>query len=92
MDFNSLSPGGRLIAERAVLFSRALEKAADDAPHRQGLACVEKVIVEEGWPLLRTALASVLSARREAQKRGAACGSASAQARRSSRRQSVVRS
>ena len=86
MDFAKLSDRERLIAEQAVETLRALDKAADDAPHGQGLACMEASIHDKGFGLLRTIMASTAGARPEAQKRGVASGVAPAEAMRSSRR------
>jgi hypothetical protein len=49
IDLARLSSRERRVAEQAVLSIRALDKAADEAPHGQGLACLEKVIVGEGF-------------------------------------------
>lgn len=87
MDLSRLSPRERLAAEQAVLTVRALDKAAKAAPHGKGLECLEKVITEEGFQHLRDMLASAVSAREEAQKRGPAFAAARAVAARSSRRQ-----
>lgn len=53
MDFSKLSDRERLIAEQAVQTLGALDKAADDAPHGRGLACMEACIEEKGFGLLR---------------------------------------
>jgi hypothetical protein len=92
IDLARLSSRERLVAEQAVLLVRALDKAADEAPHGQGLACLEKVIVDEGFSHLRTMLASAVSAREEAQKKGPAFEAANAVASRSSRRATAGRS
>jgi hypothetical protein len=92
MDFWQLSDRERLIAEQAVETLRALDQAADDAPHGQGLACMEACIHEKGFGLLRTIMTATASARTEAQKKGSACGPVPAAARRSSRPVSRVRS
>lgn len=86
IDLSRLSPRERLAAEQAILTVRALDKAADEAPHGQGLACLEKVIVDEGFQHLRDMLGSAVSAREEAQKKGPAFEAARAVAARSSRR------
>jgi hypothetical protein len=86
MDFSKLSDRERLIAEQAVETLRALDKAADDAPHGQGLACMEGCIHDKGFGLLRTIMTATASARPEAQKKGSASGPAPAAGRRSSRR------
>jgi hypothetical protein len=74
MDLLSLSARERLIAEQAVLTLRALDQAADAAPHGQGLAYLENCIDDKGREHLRAMLASTLSARSEAQKKGSVCG------------------
>jgi hypothetical protein len=93
MDFSKLSDRERLVAEQAVETLRALDKAADDAPHGRGLSCMEACIHDKGFALLRGIMASTAGARPEAQKKGPACGPAPAAAgRRSSRRASRARS
>ena len=92
MDWSKLTDRERLIAEQAIETLRALDRAADDAPHGQGLACMERTIHENGFELLRHMMSSTAAARPEAQKRGAASGRAPAAAKRSSRRASRVRS
>lgn len=86
MDFSDLSARERLAAEQAVLTLRALDKAADEAPEGQGFACLEQVIVDRGFQLLREMMSSATGARIEAQKKGPAFDAARAVARRSSRR------
>ena len=86
LDLSELSPRERLAAEQAVLTLRALDKAADDAPHGQGLACLEKVITEDGFEHLRKLMTSAVGARSEAQKKGSASEAAPAAAGRSSKR------
>ena len=86
IDLSRLSPRERLAAEQAILTVRALDKAAVVAPQGQGFACLEKVITDEGFRHLRDMLASAVSAREEAQKKGPAFEAARAVARRSSRR------
>lgn len=92
MDLSQLSPRERLAAEQAVLTVRALDKAADAAPHGQGLACLEKVITDEGFRHLRQMLSSAVSAREEAQKKGSASAAVRAAASRSSSRRTRVTS
>ena len=70
MDFTRLSDRERLIAEQAVETLRALDRAADDAPHGQGLACMEAAIHERGFDLLRSIMTATAGARDEAQKKG----------------------
>ena len=86
IDLSHLSARERLAAEQAVLTLRELDKAADQAPQGQGLACLEKVITDRGFQHLREMMSSAISARDEAQKRGPAFEAARAVARRSSRR------
>lgn len=81
-----------MIAEQAVETLRALDRAADDAPHGQGLACMEACVHDKGFGLLRGMMESTAAARPEAQKKGSACGVVTAGARRSSRPASRVRS
>jgi len=76
LDFSKLSDRERLIAEQAVQTLRALDKAADDAPHGQGLACMEAAIHDQGFELLRAIMTSTASARSEAQKKGSASAAA----------------
>lgn len=70
MDLSALSPRERLIAEQAVETLRAVDKAADEAAHGEGLARMEAAVHERGFELLRRILASSAGARDEAQKRG----------------------
>jgi hypothetical protein len=92
MDLAKLSDRERLIAEQAVETLRALDRAADDAPHGRGLACMEACIHDKGFGLLRTIMTATAGARPEAQKRGSASGPAGAAGTRSSRRASRGRS
>lgn len=93
MDLSKLTERERLIAEQAVETLRALDKAADQAPHGQGLARMEACIHDKGMGLLRTIMTSTAGARPEAQKRGPASGGARGVAgTRSSRRARSVRS
>ena len=92
MDLSQLTARERLVAEQAIETLRALDKAADKAPHGQGLACMEACIHDKGLGLLRAMMTSTASAQPEAQKRGSAPGSAAAGARPSSRRASRERS
>ena len=92
MDFSKLSDRERLIAEQAVETLRALDRAADAAPHGQGLACMEACIHDKGFGLIRGIMTSTASARSEAQKKGSASGPAAVAAPRSSRSASRARS
>lgn len=86
MNFSRLSPRERLAAEQAVLTLQALDKAADDAPHGQGFACLEAAILDKGMQHLRDMMTSAAGAREEAQKKGPASAAARAVARRNSKR------
>lgn len=66
MDFSKLSDRERLTAEQAVQTLRALDQAADDAPHGQGLSCRERCIHDKGFEFLRTLMTTTASARPEA--------------------------
>lgn len=92
MDFSQLSDRERLIAEQAIETLRAMDKAADDAPHGQGFACMEACIHDRGFELLRTIMTSTASARPEAQKKGSASGPVPAAATRNSKPASRVKS
>jgi len=92
MDLSRVTERERLVAEQAVETLRALDQAADAAPHGQGLAFMEEAIHERGLDLLRAIMASTAGARPEAQKRGRAPGAAPAGGGRSSRRGSRARS
>jgi hypothetical protein len=92
MDLAKLSERERLVAEQAVQTLRALDRAADAAPHGQGLTFMEAAIHDKGFDLLRVMMASAAGARDEAQKRGPASGTAPAAGGRSSRRGSRGRS
>jgi hypothetical protein len=85
MDWSKLSPEERLVAEQAVLTLRALNDAADQAPHGQGLATLEAVIHDKGFAHLRHMMSVAANARPEAQKKGSASGRVPAARRRSSR-------
>jgi hypothetical protein len=84
MDLSKLSKEERLVAEQAVLTLRALNEAAEAAPHGQGMACLEAVIHDKGLEHLRTLLAAAAGSRPEAQKRGSVSSPAAAEANRSS--------
>jgi hypothetical protein len=96
MDLANLSDRERLIAEQAVETLRALDRAADDAPHGQGLARMEAAIHDRGFDLLRAMITSTAGARDEAQKNGSRASAparrAGAAGGRSSRRASRGRS
>ena len=92
MDLAKLTDRERLVAEQAVETLRALDQAADAAPHGQGLAFMEATIHDKGFDLLRSIMASTAGARPEAQKRGPASGTVPAGGGRSSRRARGARS
>ena len=64
----TLSDRERLVAEQAVETLRTLDRAADAAPHGQGMAFLEAAVHDEGFGLLRSIMASAAGARDEAQK------------------------
>jgi hypothetical protein len=70
MDLSKLSDRERLIAEQAVETLRALDRAADAAPHGRGLSSMEAAIHARGFDLLRAMMAATAGARDEAQKKG----------------------
>jgi hypothetical protein len=92
MDFSKLSDRERLIAEQAVETLRALDQAAEAAPHGQGLACMEACIHDKGFGLIRAMMTSSAGAQSEAKKKGSVSGPAVAVVPRSLRRVSRVRS
>jgi hypothetical protein len=92
MEWSRLSDRERLVAEQAVETLRALDRAADDAPHGQGLARMESCIHDKGFELLRVLMASTAGARPEAQKKGPASGGVRAGATPSSKGATRVRS
>lgn len=92
MDFSKLSDRERLVAEQAVETLRALDRAAEGAPHGQGLACMEACIHDQGFGLIRAIMTSTAGAQSEAQKRGSASGAVPVAARRSSKSASRARS
>ncbi len=92
MDLSTLTDREMLIAEQAVETLRALDRAADQAPHGQGLSCMEACIHDKGFDLLRSMMTQTAGARPEAQKRGSASGPVSAVAARSSKPASRGRS
>jgi hypothetical protein len=75
MDFDELTAEQRLVAEQAVLTFQALQQAARDAPHGQGMARVEAALHERGFDHLREMLRLAAGAHDEgAQKGGPAAG------------------
>jgi len=85
MDLTKLTDNERLVAEQAVVTLRALEQAAQTAPHGKGLETLERVIHDKGFEHLRTLLTVAASARSEAQKRGSASSRVPAAARANSK-------
>lgn len=86
MDWSKLSDTERLVAEQAVLTLRALNQAADAAPHGHGFDALEAVIHDKGMDHLRAMLSAAANARPEAQKKGSASSDVPAAARANSRR------
>ena len=76
MDLSKLTDRERLIAEQAVEALRAVDRAADAAPHGQGFARMEASVLGDGFALMRAMLAAAAAARPEGQKRGPASGGA----------------
>ena len=72
MDFDKLTAEQRLVAEQAVLTFQALEQAARDAPHGQGMARVESALHERGFEHLREMLRLAVASHAGAQKGGPA--------------------
>jgi hypothetical protein len=92
MDWSKLTDRERLIAEQAIETLRALDRAAEQAPHGQGLAHLEACIHDKGFDLLRQIMTSTASAQAEAQKRGSASGDVPAAGTPSSKRARAGRS
>jgi hypothetical protein len=86
MEWSKLSGQERLVAEQAVLTLRALNQAADAAPHGHGMDALEAVIHDKGFEHLRTMMSAAANARPEAQKKGSASSLAFAAAKPSSKR------
>jgi hypothetical protein len=70
LDFSTMSPEELLAAESAVLTMRSLMQAARNAPHGQGMACVESALHERGFDHLRTLLQTAVASHQGAQKKG----------------------
>ena len=64
MDWNSLSPEERLIAEQAVLNFRALNAACDAAPDGAVLNVCEQLALAQGREFLRRNVDTWLNKRR----------------------------
>ena len=78
LDFDKLSPEELLAAESAVLTQRSLMQVVKTAPHGQGMACLESVILKDGFDHLRKMMAAAAASHQEAQKKGPAVGPAPA--------------
>lgn len=74
----------RLVAEQAVLAYREVFKAMQAAPHGQGLACTEAVVLAQGREQQRRMLELIVGDHAEAQKRGVVLAPAPAGVRRRS--------
>jgi hypothetical protein len=61
MDWNTLSPEERLIAEQAILNLRELNKACDEAPDGKVFAIAETMAMNQGRALIRKTLESSLA-------------------------------
>lgn len=71
MDLNELTGNERIIAEHAVLSYRDVAAATRNAPSGQGMAAVERVVLEKGFETLRKMIEIGASEHPEAQKKGA---------------------
>jgi hypothetical protein len=78
LDFDKLSPEELLAAESAILTQRSLMQMVKTAPHGQGMAALEAVILKEGYDHLRKMMAAAAASHQEAQKKGSAAGTAPA--------------
>ena len=84
MDFDKLTAEQRLVAEQAVLTFQALEQAAREAPHGQGMARVEAALHDRAPDHLREMLRMAVASHEGAQKKGpAVCPAAAARTPRS---------
>ena len=72
MELSELAGNERLIAEHAVLSYREVAKATRDAPPGQGMAAVERVVLDKGFDTLRKMIELGASEHPEAQKGGPA--------------------
>lgn len=75
MDLDELTGDERLIAEQAVLAYQAVQQAAKDAPHGQGMEVVEQAVRQKGFEILRRMVELSVSEHAEAQKKGLAARS-----------------
>lgn len=78
LDFEKLSPEELLAAESAVLTQRSLMQAVKTAPHGQGMASLEAVILKDGYDHLRKMMTAAAVSHQEAQKKGPAAVAAPA--------------
>jgi hypothetical protein len=72
MDLSELTGNERLIAEQAVLAYQAVRQATANAPEGQGLECIEQVVRDKGFEMLRRMIELGASEHPEAQKKGSA--------------------
>lgn len=68
LDFDKLSPEELLAAESAVLTQRSLMEAAKTAPHGQGMAFLEAVVLKDGYEHLRKMMTAAAASHEGAQK------------------------
>lgn len=72
MNLDELTGDERIIAEHAVLAYQAVRQAAKDAPHGQGMSCMEQAVTDKGLETLRRMLALAASDHSEAKKKESA--------------------
>ena len=70
LDFDKLSSEELLAAESAVLTQRSLMEAVKTAPHGQGMAHLEAVVLKDGYEHLRTMMTAAAASHEGAQKKG----------------------
>jgi hypothetical protein len=78
LDFDKLSPEELLAAESAILTQRSLMQVVKTAPHGQGMASLEAVILKDGYEHLRKMMTAAAASHEGAQKKGSAAGPAPA--------------
>ena len=78
LDFDRLSPEELLAAESAILTQRSLMQVVKTAPHGHGMACLEAVIIKDGYEHLRKMMVAAAASHEGAQKKGPAAGPAAA--------------
>lgn len=81
MDLSKLTDNERLMAEQTVLAYRAVKAAVVSAPHGQGMAAIEGVVLDKGFETLRRMIELGASEHPEAQKKGPAARRARAATR-----------